>query len=102
MGCRSAAGGYIPDLGGALHMSRFHEMHRRAIWVLPALLALVLTPSLPGALPISAEAGSIPHPPPRALAQLQQQPAAGADDSAQTAPQGAEQRVALVIGNSNY
>ena len=54
----------------------------------------------------SAEAGSIPHPPPRALAQLQQQSAAGAQDnaqdSAQTAPQGAEQRVALVIGNSNY
>src|SRR5882762_9993161 len=38
---------------------------------------------------------------PRALAQLQQ-PAAGADDAAPTAPQGPEQRVALVIGNSNY
>jgi hypothetical protein len=44
---------------------------------------------------------SIPHPPPRALAQLQQ-PAATADDAAPTAPQGPEQRVALVIGNSNY
>jgi hypothetical protein len=44
---------------------------------------------------------SIPHPPPRALAQLQQ-PAAGADDTTPTAPQGPEQRVALVIGNSNY
>jgi hypothetical protein len=44
---------------------------------------------------------TIPHPPPRALAQLQQ-PAAIADDNAQTAPDGAEQRVALVIGNSNY
>jgi Caspase domain len=49
----------------------------------------------------NAEASSIPHPPPRALAQLQQ-PAAAADDGAQTAPQGPEQRVALVIGNSNY
>jgi hypothetical protein len=44
---------------------------------------------------------SIPHPPPRALAQLQQ-PAATADDAAPTTPQGPEQRVALVIGNSNY
>jgi hypothetical protein len=45
-------------------------------------------------------AGAIPHPPPRALAQLQ--PAVAGDGSAQDASQGAEQRVALVIGNSNY
>jgi caspase domain-containing protein len=49
----------------------------------------------------NAEAVSIPHPPPRALAQLQQ-PTAGTDDTAQTAAQGSEQRVALVIGNSSY
>jgi len=48
-----------------------------------------------------AQANSIPHPPPRALAQLQQT-AAAADDSAESAPQGPEQRVALVIGNSSY
>jgi Caspase domain len=49
-----------------------------------------------------AQTSSIPHPPPRALAELQQQPAAGPDNAAPTAPQGPEQRVALVIGNSNY
>src|SRR5712691_4946078 len=49
----------------------------------------------------NASTGSIPHPPPRALAQLQQ-PTAIADDTAQTAPHGSEQRVALVIGNSTY
>ena len=49
----------------------------------------------------NASTSSIPHPPPRALAQLQQ-PAAIAGDSAQTAPDGSEQRVALVIGNSTY
>jgi hypothetical protein len=43
----------------------------------------------------------IPHPPPRALAQLQQ-PTTSADDAAQTTPQGPEARVALVIGNSSY
>jgi Caspase domain len=48
-----------------------------------------------------ATTDTIPHPPPSALAQVQ--PAvANTEDSAQTAPQGAEQRVALVIGNSNY
>jgi uncharacterized caspase-like protein len=43
---------------------------------------------------------AIPHPPPRALAQAQQPVAA--DDPAPTATNGPEQRVALVIGNSNY
>ena len=44
---------------------------------------------------------AIPHPPPRALAQA---PSAAAhlDDNAQSLPEGPEQRVALVIGNSNY
>jgi len=44
---------------------------------------------------------TIPHPPPRALAQLQAA-AAPTDNSTQSAPEGPEQRVALVIGNSNY
>jgi hypothetical protein len=65
-----------------------------------ALLAALLGFGHPAAF-AQTSTTSIPHPPPRALAQLQQ-PAAGADDAAPTAPQGPEQRVALVIGNSNY
>jgi hypothetical protein len=70
-----------------------------------SLLCMALLASLVGFAHRAAFAqtstDAIPHPPPRALAQLQ--PAvAGADDSAQAASQGAEQRVALVIGNSNY
>src|SRR5882724_550004 len=63
MGCRSAAGGYIPDVGGDLHMSRFHEMHRRAIWVLPALLALVLMAAMAGSALDAAWAQGTPAPP---------------------------------------
>ncbi len=48
-----------------------------------------------------ATTDAIPHPPPRALAQVQPA-AARPDDNAQSAPEGPEQRVALVIGNSNY
>jgi hypothetical protein len=65
-----------------------------------ALLAALLGFGHPAAF-AQTDTTSILHPPPRALAQLQQ-PAAGADDTAPTAPQGPEQRVALVIGNSNY
>ena len=46
-------------------------------------------------------AQAIAHPPPRALAQPQTA-ATNGDDKAQAAVQGPEQRVALVIGNSNY
>ena len=46
-------------------------------------------------------AQAIAHPPPRALTQLQTT-ATNGDDKTQAAVQGPEQRVALVIGNSNY
>src|SRR5216683_1019958 len=63
MGCRSAAGGYIPGVGGDLPMSGFHEMHRRAIWVLPALLALVLMAAMAGSALDAAWAQGTPAPP---------------------------------------
>jgi hypothetical protein len=70
-----------------------------------SLLGMALLASLVGFADRAAFAQTsteaIPHPPPRALAQVQ--PAvAGSNDSAQAASQDAEQRVALVIGNSSY
>src|SRR5262250_2350674 len=38
----------IPTGLGDLHMSGIHETHRRAVWILPALLALVLMAALAG------------------------------------------------------
>jgi len=81
-------------------MSRFKSSRFKSSLLCVALLAGVAGLRAPRRLAQTSTA-SIPHPPPRALAQLQQ-PAATADDAAPTAPQGPEQRVALVIGNSNY
>ena len=80
--------------------SRFKSSGFKSSLFCVALLAAWLGFGHPAAF-AQTSTTSIPHPPPRALAQLQQ-PAAGADDAAPTAPQGPEQRVALVIGNSNY
>ncbi|HZE36587.1 MAG TPA: sodium-translocating pyrophosphatase [Candidatus Eisenbacteria bacterium] len=44
-------------------MSGFHEMHRRAIWVLPALLALVLMAAMAGSALDAAWAQGTPAPP---------------------------------------
>jgi len=80
--------------------SRFKSSGFKSSLFCVALLAALLGFGHPAAF-AQTDTTSIPHPPPRALAQLQQ-PAAGADDAAPTAAQGPEQRVALVIGNSNY
>jgi Caspase domain len=83
-------------------MSRFKSSRYKSSLFCIALLAELLSFGHHAAFAqTNAEGTAIPHPPPRALAQLQQ-PAVPADDAAQTAPQGPEQRVALVIGNSNY
>jgi uncharacterized caspase-like protein len=47
-------------------------------------------------------AQAIAHPPPRALTQLQTAATNGGDKTQAAGEQGPEQRVALVIGNSNY
>jgi hypothetical protein len=83
-------------------MSRFESSRFKSSLLCAALLAGLLSFGHNTAFAqTNAAATSILHPLPRALAQLQQ-PQAAANDSTQTAPQGPEQRVALVIGNSNY
>jgi hypothetical protein len=85
-----------------VNSSRFKSSCFKSSLFCVALLAELLSFGRHGAFAqTNAETTGIPHPPPRALAQLQQ-PAIPAEDGAQTAPQGPEQRIALVIGNSNY
>jgi hypothetical protein len=86
----------------ALNSSRFSSSRFKSSRFCIALFVALLSLAHETAFAqTSAESPAIPHPPPRALAQLQQ-PSTPTENGTPTAPRSSEQRVALVIGNSNY